>query len=896
MKKAHIISHSHWDREWYLPYETHHMLLVELMDTLIETLEQDPEYKSFHLDGQTILIEDYLEVRPENRDRLIRLIQAKRINVGPWYILQDEFLTSGEANVRNLQMGHKVAKQYGGHVCKIGYFPDSFGNMGQAPQLLKKAGIETAIFGRGVKPTGFNNQVSDSDSYESPYSEMNWESGDGSSILAILLANWYSNGIEVPVDDQESKVYWDKKLEDAKRYASTDQLLFMNGCDHQPVQTDLSLAIRTAGKVYPEVEFVHSDFETYIKETRSQLPADIATIKGELRSQQTQGWYTLANTASSRIYLKQMNAHCQMLFEKMAEPIAAMAYREGMSYPHHLFTYGWKLLMQNHPHDSICGCSVDDVHREMVTRFEKAEKVAHHIIRECMDYLESKIDTSVFAEGAKPFIVANTSGWVRNGVVEIEVETDKKYFREAPVSQVVKEMHDKKVPLYQVIDKNGNTVKSTVQVLPNAFHYDLPKDKFRQPYIAKKVRVTLEAKDIPAYGWDTFALVKADETKEKAESLITGKYSVETKALKVNFAKNGSLTVEDKINGHTFTNLGIYEDCGDVGNEYIFFSPVEDSPITTKDLDAIIEIIDDKPYSAVFKVTHQMMIPSSADEMLDREIQDLIEFKQRKTRRSTDMTPMTIETYYTFEQESRGIKVKTVFMNEALDHRLRVLFETGLDTSYHYADSVFEAAKRNTVPCKEWENPCNAQHQQAFINVHTDACGLTIANKGLNEYEVLRDGRNTIAVTLHRGVREMGDWGVFLTPEAQCLGRHEAEFEIIPHGSGKDVFLSYQEAYQYQINWITKCSNIKKGSLEPVYQLLEAMHVEVAPSALKVSEAEEMVITRWFNLSDSEAVLEIHTSDELFEMDLLEKNVLKELNPTITLGGHEILTIALKRT
>lgn len=486
MKKAHIISHSHWDREWYLPYETHHMLLVEFMNTLMDTLEQDPEYKSFHLDGQTILVEDYLEVCPENRDRLMRLIQAGRIRVGPWYILQDEFLVSSEANVRNLQMGHQFAEQYGGGVCRVGYFPDSFGNMGQAPQMLKKAGIHAAVFGRGVKPTGFNNQVSDS--YESPYSEMNWESADGSAVLGILLANWYSNGIEIPVKEQEAKEYWDKKIADAEKYAGTEHLLFMNGCDHQPVQTDLSKAIQTAKKVRSDVEFVHSDFEEYIKGVEQHLREDIVTIKGELRSQQTPGWYTLSNTASSRIYIKQMNARCQMLFEKMAEPVAAIAYREGMPYPYHLFTYGWKLLMQNHPHDSICGCSVDEVHREMVTRFEKAEKVACHIIKECLNYLEAKVDTTCFSKDAIPFVVVNTWGWDRSGVVQAELEVYKRYFGSIPVDQAVKEMHERKLPVYQVIDRNGNQVDATVEILPDSFGYDLPKDKFRQSYIAKKLR------------------------------------------------------------------------------------------------------------------------------------------------------------------------------------------------------------------------------------------------------------------------------------------------------------------------------------------------------------------------------------------------------------------------
>uniref|UniRef100_UPI0030B8F50F glycoside hydrolase family 38 N-terminal domain-containing protein n=1 Tax=Cohnella rhizosphaerae TaxID=1457232 RepID=UPI0030B8F50F len=164
---AHIVSHTHWDREWYMPYERHHVRLIELMDVLIDTLERDPDYRSFHLDGQTIILDDYLEVRPDMRERLTGLIREGRIAVGPWYVLQDEFLTSAEANVRNLLVGHRDAERYG-PVAKIGYFPDSFGNMGQAPQLMRQAGIANAVFGRGVKPTGFNNAVSDSAAYESP--------------------------------------------------------------------------------------------------------------------------------------------------------------------------------------------------------------------------------------------------------------------------------------------------------------------------------------------------------------------------------------------------------------------------------------------------------------------------------------------------------------------------------------------------------------------------------------------------------------------------------------------------------------------------------------------------------------------------------------------------------
>jgi alpha-mannosidase len=175
---AHIISHSHWDREWYMPFEKHRYYLVKLMDKLIELYEKGEEFQSFHLDGQTIILEDYFQIRPDKKGIIKKMIQEKKLHIGPWYVLQDAFLTSSEANVRNLLYGLLDAKEYD-TVSKIGYFPDTFGIYGQAPQILQQVQIKTAAFGRGVKPTGFNNMVSDSKTFESPYSELMWQSPDG---------------------------------------------------------------------------------------------------------------------------------------------------------------------------------------------------------------------------------------------------------------------------------------------------------------------------------------------------------------------------------------------------------------------------------------------------------------------------------------------------------------------------------------------------------------------------------------------------------------------------------------------------------------------------------------------------------------------------------------------
>lgn len=181
---VHIISHSHWDREWYLPLEEHRMRLVELFDDLFDLFETDPEFRSFHLDGQTIVLDDYLEIRPQNRELLKKYIQDGRLIIGPFYILQDDYLITSEANMRNTLLGHLESKKWG-RAPKIGYYPDTFGNMGQAPQLLRQAGIDVALFGRGVKPVGFDNQVLGDDQFQSTFSEMIWEGADGSQVLGI---------------------------------------------------------------------------------------------------------------------------------------------------------------------------------------------------------------------------------------------------------------------------------------------------------------------------------------------------------------------------------------------------------------------------------------------------------------------------------------------------------------------------------------------------------------------------------------------------------------------------------------------------------------------------------------------------------------------------------------
>ncbi len=908
-KQIHVISHTHWDREWYMPFEKHRLKLVRLMDSLLELLDRDSEFKSFHLDGQTIVLEDYLQVRPDRREKVEAYVREGRLLNGPWYILQDEFLTSGEANLRNLQIGHRDAARIG-PVAKIGYFPDSFGNMGQAPQILRQAGIDNAVFGRGVKPTGANNVVSDGE-FESPYSEMFWQSPDGSRVLGILFANWYHNGMEIPTEPDAAKAYWEKRLASVERYASTPHLLFMNGCDHQPVQKDVAEALRTARDLYPNLSFLHSNFPDYVRAVRESVrPEALSVVRGELRSQRTDGWGTLVNTASARVYIKQANQANQSLLEKVAEPLAAVASSLGHPYPHDELTHAWKLLMQNHPHDSICGCSVDEVHREMMTRFAKSTHFAEGLIEECAAAVVGAIDTSGFAAfaGAAPFVALNTSGYERSGVVTVELELERRPLYEPSPAAIADGLAS--VPVAgRVVDAEGREVYASVEDLGVRFGYALPDDRFRQPYMARAVRVTLLAERVPPLGFRAYAWAPGEAAAAGAPSVAEAasdeeRYVLENDALSVAVAADGTYDMLDKATGRVYRGLGVFENVGDIGNEYVFKQPDGEAPLTTKGVAAELRYVERSPLRTVVEVVHRWAIPARADDTLAEERRKMVNYEHRKAQRVAETVPLALTTRLTLETGARSLQVSVAYDNRATDHRLRLLFPSDIDSPVHYADSVFEVAERSTTPAPEWRNPSNAQHQQSFVAVDDAHAGLAVANRGLNEYEVLRDGRNTMAVTLLRAVGELGDWGVFPTPEAQCLGPQTAELAVVPYAGAAKRSDAAIEASLFQTPWTVRQTDAHAGAIPAVGfgGWLRWSGPSMLLSSVKVSEASGDWLARWYNMSGEPTTVRVRAdgATRWYRSNVLEER-LESLEAaadgtvTIAVGPAEIVTLGFAR-
>jgi hypothetical protein len=408
----HLISHTHWDREWYLPYQVFRFRLVRLIDGLLDLLAKDREYKYFMLDGQTIVLEDYLEVRPEREAELRRHIRAGRILIGPWHILPDEFLVSPEATIRNFLEGARTCRRFGPRM-PVGYTPDPFGHIGQLPQILRGFGIEYAAFRRGLS--------------DEPC-EVWWDSPDGSRVLAAYLRDGYDNAAGLPTGDRALFVEEVARRRDSLRpHSAVNDLILMHGTDHMEPPRNTSIAIRSTVNKLSGGRLIHSTLPKYFAAVTSAIrrrKIKFPIVSGELRSPKRH--HLLPGVLSTRMWIKQRNRECEILLERWTEPFSAWASLmlpsrtpdPSIAKPQGPLRAAWRMLMQNHPHDSICGCSIDEVHEEMRPRFAQAEQIGGEIARASLESITAAVDTRAAEQS---IVVFNPAAGPRTGPVELEL-------------------------------------------------------------------------------------------------------------------------------------------------------------------------------------------------------------------------------------------------------------------------------------------------------------------------------------------------------------------------------------------------------------------------------------------------------------------------------------------
>ncbi|MCD6286321.1 MAG: glycoside hydrolase, partial [Anaerolineae bacterium] len=265
-----FVSHTHWDREWYQPFEGFRVRLVLLVDKLLQILDTDPGYKYFMLDGQTIVLDDYLAIRPENRAKIEAYVRSGRIQIGPWYILPDEFLVSGESTIRNLLVGAQMCTQFGKRM-DVGNIPDPFGHISQLPQILHGFDIDSVVFTRGV--SGVQN-------------EFIWQAPDGTDILVIHQQHGYGNASGMPKDEGMFVKRTQQIIKSLTPTATTPHLLAMNGSDHVEPMPELPSLLSAADAALPDVEVKHGTLPQFIEAVRSGLRAEnvqLETRHGEMR-------------------------------------------------------------------------------------------------------------------------------------------------------------------------------------------------------------------------------------------------------------------------------------------------------------------------------------------------------------------------------------------------------------------------------------------------------------------------------------------------------------------------------------------------------------------------------------------------------------------------------------
>lgn len=734
--KLHVISHTHWDREWYQTFQGFRKRLVLMMDQLIENMEKDPSYMYFHLDGQTIPLEDYLEIRPENEGRLKKLIREGRILIGPWYVMPDEFLVSGESLVRNLQKGFEISDEYGVEPMKNGYVVDVFGHNSQFPQILKGFGIQSAVLIRGIG--------------DYPKDAFTWEAVDGSRVLVLKLDRdrTYSNfyfGIRWPFDGRE---YSEAELVSRMRellklsggLAVSENLLMMDGVDHIEIETELPKIIKVLNDNIEEIEIKHSTLEEFA-EAQMRSGAELDSIRGELYTVGYKGAnnFVLKNVLSSMVHLKQMNDECERLLTRWVEPFDAVLGKLGSQNMEGFLKEAWHILLQNHPHDSICGCSVTRVHLDNEYRFNQVSDIGQEVLKHDLGVLASRINTSA---AAKPYsiVLFNAGQMDINDTVEADIELPSG----SSDNFKIFDSEGNEIP-YQLLGVKKGSIKGIFKFgrLPEF----LPKDIYHVAFHAF----------IPSVGYNTYGY---EEYKNSAPQL--GDYTYrefyqptrysgtmrtdcrtwENEFLKVRINDNGTLHVTNRITGKEYVDLLIFEDSADVGDGWNYRKPLQDARYLSLGGKADISVEIDGPLVTRWKIVQTMQLP--------------VGMNTDRTARSEATIEFKITTWIVMKKGSSKLEFRTSVDNNVLEHRLRVIFPSSLSTDTFYSSTPFYLQNRDIIkPDRSdyGETETGVFPNQGIIMLQDKTDCFALYNKGLYEVEVMEDSSKAVALTLFRSFR-----------------------------------------------------------------------------------------------------------------------------------------------
>jgi 2-O-(6-phospho-alpha-D-mannosyl)-D-glycerate hydrolase len=728
-----VVSHFHWDREWYRTFEAFRGRLVDAIDRVLQLLDTDPGYR-FLLDGQTVVLEDYLAVRPENRLALTRHVREHRLSIGPWYVQPDSLLPSGEAHVRNLLRGRRVGQAFG-PVSIVGYVPDSFGHPAQLPQILAGFGISTFVYWRG-----------NGDELDAVGPVYRWVAPDGSRVTATLLRQGYMNAASLPSDLDEA-VHRLTQVATLLAEGHAGPVLLMNGIDHQLPDAHVGAAVAalaqatgwTVERGFLE-DAVCGDHQT-LREFRGELTgARIANL--------TPGVW------STRIPLKLHNRRCETLLQGWVEPWAALGAMLGLADERPALARAWEAVLKNQAHDSLCGCSIDAVANAVVARFESAEGLADETLVRLLERLAGRgVEREVPWTVEQEIAVFNPSPQARTDVVRVPLDVHGAL--RLSVGQV--DFHP--LPLAVRAESGFCVDGRPVRVVPSA-------DPSRTRWLpgGNPIDVEFVAADVPAFGWRRYALTSA----EPVTDMIDDGRTIETDDIGVTLADDGTLRV--RFGQRAYAGLLAVEDQGDRGDTYDF------------------DAVSDGHGATLTSLTwRRLRHPSGLQRLeVDRIFTVPAALEADRERRTASVVPLGVHVEACVAPGLSRVDLAVTLDNAARDHRVRLRFPTGAPAATFHAATTFDVVARSTAArdATRWVHPAPSTFpHQGWISAND----LMVVAPGLPEAEVTPDG--TIVITLLRAVGTLAHFdlrsrpipaGPFMAVEgAQMFGPLHARLALL---------------------------------------------------------------------------------------------------------------------
>ena len=760
---VHLVFSSHWDREWYLPFQKFRGKLVSVLDGILSELESG-RLPFYQMDGQFIPVEDYLEIRPEKEPLLRQLIKEGRFKVGPWYNLPDEFLVSGESIVRNFLLGMKRSEAFG-QTSKVGWLCDIFGHNSQMPQVLTKLGIDNAILWRGV-------DVDVSNPFE-------WQSPDGTKILVHRFGeNGYCDfdfdvrktqiADESPTPGEmadNARLY----LAKTRQESNAQTLLWFQGGDHLEFDPQLMEVLanvnRSAGRELLKV----STLDAFIAALRVEAKATMI-VKGELRDpakMQTKGWL-IPGVGSSRIPLKQANHAGETLLTLWAEPWCAAAnFAIGSEYPQRALELAWEYLLKNHPHDSICGCSTDETHDAMPYRFEQSRHLAEFHLDQALRSLAGVAANGRLAEGEISLSLFAPAGGIAHHSPEALVRLPKDW----PQFSEFFEFEPK--PSMRLYDQAGKEVSyQLLQVIPSTMHLRVPPNHFPAQTPRQGIRIAIDAELAPATVRH-FVLKRATEPTRIPQQNTIGvsRNKLRNEFLEVTAANDGTISIIGLKSGAQYHGLLAMEDTADIGDGWFHGIALQDRPYLSTGGTVSMGVTENGPLLARLQLRIEWLVPA--------------EFDFHTNQRSGKLVPFVVEHLVTLRKGNDYVEIDTTVHNSTSDHRLRLFCPTGLSgVERFWADTAFDAVER-PVKLREdnhllREIQIEMTPQQNWVATTDGEQGLALLAPGQYESAVLDHSDRPLCLTLLRGFRK----AVFTDGNegGQIHGVHKFRMALRPFG------------------------------------------------------------------------------------------------------------------